>query len=396
MAFSSGGDYCLPVPTPTPTPVPVFTSLEMWEGGKDEALLGVLFWATFYETQEDRQNSGPVATPTLIPSTVPLIHHDTPLSRFLHEAPLCVNGAKPPSNNAEPQAIIEADPANLADDYWIYIQHCYDHRFMYARTLLNGFLSYQRRGAIPLRYTEPNLRSFNETNNLLWAYPACRTQAGFSSREAARYADLMRPLQDRLENGSIEADWLFGYMHCMGASMHPDVLTSAVGQRIQNAYYHTIWPQVKEASRAFYETFVPDVTTGDPTFGAYSNLDVNENGSPYVVCVGGCVVRSASGTERTERGAFTLTQGERISQFLVNVLPPMPVEEQQDLVRQGYDTYLDYLTINRNYRSNYASVIQPVLTLELAPSSNDVVGYIWTSRVYMRSPNMVHFPRVTP
>jgi hypothetical protein len=362
-AFSSGGDYCVPVVTPTPTPA--LTSLEMWEGGKDEALLGAIFWVAFWETSEDTFESGGL--------------FDSPLSAFLVTDPFCREGANPPSNNAN-EAILQGDPINYPTAYWVYIQHCLDHRFMFARTMMNGFLSYERRRGDQWNYIAVNHGKFaTRTSDPLWGFGICQDQgeAGTSYRNSQ-------------EIGTAP-EWLYSYLKCITTSNDPSVLGDKTAQRIRRAYKLTLWPQILAAEANFYGLFVADVTTGAPTFGAYSNMDANRmdafgNGDTFMSCVGQCIV----GGNLVDT-YFASESGADGAAF---VIPATQIDEAD--IFAAYESHLGQQIVGgpSPYVPNRSSVLQPVLSISIDRRTNTILGYRWITRVFQRSDNLLHFPRI--
>jgi len=150
-------------PSLTPTPIPTFTNIDFY--GEDVELQGVIFWVIYWETLSDSSDSGSPADYDLTQAGLPRY------TEFLfdQQQPYCSPGANPPSDNAA-ESIIVPNPMDPSDPYWLYIKHCpRDHRFMFARTMMNGFLNYERRNTPPFNYVLGNnsgVTSSAETNRL--------------------------------------------------------------------------------------------------------------------------------------------------------------------------------------------------------------------------------------
>jgi WD40-like Beta Propeller Repeat len=347
------------LPTATPTPTPIFTALDLF--GEDIELQGVMFWIIFWETISDSSDSGSPADSDL-PS-------ERRFTEFLFNSPYCSLGANPPSDNAV-EEILVPDPADSSDAYWVYITHCAgDHRFMFARTILNGFLNYERRGLAPLGYATSNNSSlFNALGNTLWQFTPCTDQGinGASFNIAQR--------------SGTTAEWLYSYMNCLGTSSEVDTSNYYI-QRIRRAYSTTILPKIQDAIANFY---APPLTNSmaDPTYGAFSNLDVNLGGASLLTCIGGCYLSTQDNQVKYAFNANDILQF-RFAKF------PSAITLEDVIV--AYRIHIAQQV--SLYGPNYSSILQPVLRREFDRQTGVLTGYLWTTRVYQRSPDMRHFPR---
>jgi hypothetical protein len=356
------------VPLPEP-PVSTFTDIDFY--GEDEVLQGVMFWAAFWELSQDIYDSGsPV---------------DTDLSQryteFLFDElqDYCTPGANPPSDNAAENIII-GDPINDGSSYWLYIKHCpRDHRFMFVRTMMNGFLNNERQYPDEplLSHVQGNYHSLmNRPANLIWSISPCQDQGNEGSS-----------FLDAEESGTLAA-WLHGYMICLGTNPDVDLENSKTVQGVRRAYESTIFPQIQAALANFYDLSAPtsDPTMGDPTYGAFGNVVANLMGDVYYACVGGCYLSKA------DRDAGNVTYVYRWSQ----VTPEQHefVKLRDDItfgdVIHAYNLHTQSQIIgtcpSTGYCPLYSSVLQPTLLRQ----DN---GYLWVTRVYQRSQDMSHFPR---
>jgi hypothetical protein len=132
---------------------------------------------------------------------------------------------------------------------------------------MNGFLNYVRQTppAPPFNYVLGNNSSVTNSapTDFLWRIEPCVDQGGAGSS-----------FSNALLKGT-GADWLYGYMNCV--STNPNVDTSSITvQRVRRAYSTTILFQIQEAIANLYDLSATDPTTGDPTYGAFGNLDANE------------------------------------------------------------------------------------------------------------------------
>ncbi len=151
MAFSSGGDYCLPVPTPTPTSDPTTAYYEQFKG--------IIFWAIYNETNGNQQ----VPLYEALPGTVTSI------------------------------------PNSLTDR---------DHRYLMTRTILNNIplgdvsegVAYMRRWG----------GSIANTNYRLWLYQQGRISCVFEGEPVALSYAIAAG-----ENNEAILRWFNGYMECL-------------------------------------------------------------------------------------------------------------------------------------------------------------------------------------
>lgn len=175
-------------------------------------------------------------------------------------------------------------------------------------------------------------------------------------------------------------------MECVATN--PGVSNSLTVERVKRAYT-TIGSQIALAIDNFYDTSAPqtDVTTGDPVFGAFSNLDVNFSGHSQMTCVGGCynLNNLPPGVTPTARYLFGSNDGAMTFAQLPTYISPTEVGI-------AYEMHIQQQVML--YVPAESSVIQPILRREFDRNTGALVGYIWASRVYQRSDNMSHFPRI--
>lgn len=341
--------------TPEPLPPPSFTQLRL--NGADRALKSVIFWAIYHESSDDIFDSG---------SSVD--NFDLGSSRFtnfLFASPYCSPGTVPGDNAAEPPFVTP-----FGD--W-YIRHCpYDHRYMAAQTILNGFLNAERRYGINrvFEYVRDNFRgSLGTPTARIWSVdPQCT-----SNDYGADYQDAFRRSSE--SNSYANAiGWLDSYLACL-ATLPPSPSAYTI-TRVQRAYNHTIMPQINVAVVDF------EVGMADPTNGAFSMLAVNFGSNrAQFACVGGCYVRfPGQGTDVPPTFVYEYEEQDRFIGYAM-----LPGAITQTHVNEAYARHID--TID-TYGPTYDAIAQPVLVL-----SKDGSGYIWTTPIYMRSQDMSHFPR---
>jgi len=357
-----------PTLTPTPTPIP-FTSLDFRDGGKDKAYQGVMFWAIYWETLSNSNTSGSPIDSDLSPS----------FADFLFQSNYCALGTNSPSDNAA-ESILVPNPADVNDSYWVYIKHCpYDHRFMFARTMLNGFLSYERKNSSPFGYVLQNNSSITNSSetNSLWRISPCENQGDTVGKS----------FKDAKYKGTAP-QWLFGYMNCLGTNSDVN-LNIPSNQRVRRAYA-TILPQIKLAITNFYDVTASatDPTTGDPTYGAFSNLDVNNAGDSYLTCVGGCYLSKSNKDNGVITYTYRASQATSTFSFL-KIVGDINAADVTYAYNQHIQQQVSF------YSPYYSSVLQPVLRYQFDLKTGAVTGYIWSTRVYQRSQDVQqYFPRV--
>lgn len=332
-------------PTATPTPVPTFTTLQFNEstGGRDIYYQAVMFWIVFFETSEDKSDSGSPVDTDISPR----------FSQFLFQDPYCRPGANPPSDNA----------AESPTTSWI-IRHCnQDHRFMMSRTILNAFLNYERRGQPIWNYATTNNSSAVKPENRLWQVSDCKKNAAGKDFSTAK----------KTNQGP---QWLYLYLNCLVTSTDVNVISLPFVQRVRRAYSVTIQPQIHAAIEDFY-----NLAQEDATDGAFSNLDVNFGGHSVIACVGGCYLSPASTPVYTYMSDQIPTNGVTFAKLASSIT--------QEDVNYAYNQYIQLVS---TYSPTYYSVLQPVLNYQYSPSGQ-LSGYLWTTRVYQQSQDMRHFPR---
>jgi hypothetical protein len=318
--------------TPTPTPTPPFTNLQL--NGQDAYLKGVIFWAIFNETSEDIFDSGSSVDSDLTPR----------FTEFLFQPPYCSPG-NPPDDNTAP----DETPAGN----WI-IRHCpHDHRYMYAQTMLNGFLNYERRDAPVFEYAPSNFRdSIGETTYSVWLQvPSCASNSFGNSYDVARLAG---------QGGQ----WLNAYLNCILALQNS---TDTFVLKVQRTYAK-IWPQIQLAVTDFY-----DPTKPDPTNGAYSALALNFGaGRAQFTCVGGCRING---------------EDEVVYHYEPDDQPRVPVYAIDNITQTEInDGYGRHITRTSTYSPNYFSVGQPALI-------RYTNMYVWVTVIYQQSSETSHVPR---
>jgi hypothetical protein len=324
-------EVCTSNATPLPPP---FTNLQL--NGQDAYLKGVIFWGIFNETSEDIFDSGSSVDSDLTPR----------FTEFLFQPPYCSPG-NPPDDNTAPDEV----PAGN----WI-IRHCpHDHRYMYAQTMLNGFLNFERRDAPPFNYASANFEgSIGATDYRLWAptaSPECQGNS-FGSNYLIAF------------NSGQGGQWLNAYLNCILAlqnSTNPFVL------KVQRTYAR-IWPQIQLAVTDFY-----DPTKPDPTNGAYSALALNFGlQQVQLTCVGGCYVNGDNTlVYHYDDGDTGLIFGY------------LRADITQALVDDAYNRHIARIA---TYAPNFESVAQPVLQI----FDN---GYVWVTVIYQQSSETSHVPR---
>lgn len=361
------GPNCQPHTSIQLPPTP-FTSLDFY--GEDIEFQGVIFWLTFWETSSDTYVSGSAADNDLP-------NHS--FVDFLFQPNYCISGINAPSDNGIEQYIFD-NPMNPSDPYWVYIKHCpYDHRFMFARTMLNGFLNYERRNQSPFQYVPGNYSSFYASDaNSLWKYTLCESQGSAGNNFSDAKGKNTLP------------EWLYNYMICIGTN--PNLSQDDVFiQRVRRAYNITLLPQIRLAIANFYDVSAPisDPTTGEPTYGAFSNMDANITissadgknlGDSYLACVGGCYLSQADQINGNLIYTYRGSQ-KKIDFRFAKLVDTITIED----VQYAYNQHIRGQIFG--YAPAYSAVLQPVLRWESG-------GYTWVTRVYRRSPYIEHFPRL--
>lgn len=360
-SVSSNVNYSNPFPNALAGCDSNFTALDL--NGHDVSLQGAMFWVIYWETSEDSFDSG-----SLVDSDLPSRYTEF---LFDQQQAYCSPGINPPSDNAA-ELIVVPDPMDPNDPYWVYIKHCPgDHRFMFARTMINAFLNYERRNEIPFDYVTANNSSVTRsaTTNRIWTIQPCQDQGDSGST-----------FPNALSMGT-GSEWLYGYANCVGTNPNVDLSSIAV-QRLRRAYNATILPQIREAAANFYDLSATpsDPTTGDPTFGAFSNLDANIQGDTLLSCVGGCYLSKAD----KDSGHITYTyRASQITQNEFSFAQLASMITQQDIL-DAYNRHIQQQVLY--YQPAQSAVLQPVLR-------RDAAGYVWSTRVYQRSGDLRHFPR---
>lgn len=339
IAYNAGGNS--PSSTATFTP---FTSLDFF--ARDSNLRAVIFWAAFVETTEDVDDSGSSAD------------NDRGLSRFstfLIGPPYCSPNANPPSDNG----------AETPFPNW-YIRHCpRDHRFMFARTMMNTYLNYERREQSLVGVLSNYSSSLNDVTYSLWQEPTCFLPDDTDPTINLDY--------NQARSRGLYDVWLSNYMTCRAA-----LNNNPLNQRINRAYNLTIFPEINTAVNDFL-----DVTSDDLTDGAFGNLDLNFAGRSQITCVGRCYVTLAG------QNTPTLVDHYQGGDTFVSFATPLTSMTPQ-LVLNAYSLHIMRIS---TYVPSYASVAQPVLRFSYTLDRQTLLGYVWTTRIYQQSQNMTHFPR---
>ena len=320
------------------------------------------------EPSSDTSDSGSSADADIIPR----------FADFLFNSPYCSVGSNPPSNNSA-EIYLNGNPVTNPSDFWMYIRHCPDdHRFMFAQTIMNAFLNYERRGEDPIGYaTTNNSSAMQNFDNTIWQLSPCSNNNPAGATYELAYS------QGRA------AEWLYHYMICVGTNTG---ISGYTASRIRRAYQDTIYPQITLAIADFY-----NVTTEDPTNGAWSNIDANLNGATYFTCVSGCYINVRVDTNGDGvLDGYAPDRSVLITTYLSYDAPygvtpaTLATSVRQDDIIQAYSEHINSQI--SNYISNYSSVLQPVLRVDTSSSGQHVI-YRWSTRVYQRSEDMSHFPR---
>ena len=242
---------------------------------------------------------------------------------------------------------------------------------MQAQTLLNGFLSYERRYGLNrlYEYATSNFRgSIGNPKADLWQVAACSSNDYGLNYEDAR-------------NNSSANDgfgwetavrWLDSYLSCVQNLPGNPYLA----QRVQRAFDHTIMPQINAAAYDFY-----NFTEYDPTNAAYGTVHLNfGDGRAQYVCVGGCYINGD-----TNNIVYRYEAQDRFLGFATSF----------DNIAQSdiYDAYELHTQQIASYVPSYDSVVQPVQRTDRNLASHEPVGYRWLTTVLQRALDMRHAPR---
>lgn len=329
--------------------------------GAHANLKSAMFWAIFNETSSDNFDSGSPVDDDL---TTPRY------TRFLVNLPYCVLGAGIGDNAAE--------PPNPND--W-HLRHCpYDHRYMSAQTMINGFLNYEREAGLNLlfNYLRTNFpSSLGEGDYSLWtSFSQCRSNSYGTSYSNSLF------LAQQIQDYNYPAGWLAAYLQCM---ISLDIQDYTI-DRVKRAY-NTIMPQIESAINHFYLDSTYDYTRG--AFGILA-LNFGEN-EVQLTCVGRCYRRTLNGANCSEfEVVHSYSSGTMAGRFC-GWYTPVNNLNQGDFD----DGYQSHMTQISTYNPRYPSVVMPVIFIErpIIVSPYTPQGYTWLSIVYQRSQDMSHYPR---
>lgn len=278
---------------------------------------------------------------------------------FLMSPPYYSTPNPPGDNLAEPEVV------DTPYGDW-YIRHGpFDYRYMAAQTIINGFLSYERRfglGSV-FEYAELNFSgSLGNPQYSLWLTSQCQQNQYASSFQAARL------VSNRANSYSFLVGWLNEYMNCL-SDLDSDYTTG----RVHRATNTTILPQAQQAINDFYST------PWDPTNGAFSVLAANFGNGSLAACAGGCTLQCTGSVVYVYEAST-----------YVCFLKPVSAITQVD-IDAAYQTHIDHIS---TYWPNRDSVVQPILwVIHNDTLDAPVIGYVWLSGVYQLSVDQTHIPR---
>jgi hypothetical protein len=267
-----------------PPTLPIFTNLRLT--GRHQALQSSIFWAIYGETSEDTYFSGKDQ-----PLTTPYDQTIAGYVSYLGTSPYCQNDA-----NAASGEQITVPPWQNGIKR---IEHCYNHRYVFAQVIINGFLNYER---VPkdlnVNYDATNddqvmgkvfgyiWSNFRQSAgnaadvNPFWSPQIVCRPSGTSN--ASRYSNYPALVRDIRAGRALRADavkWLDNYLqNCQNPN-----------SRIKQSYTNSIKPQIVQAITDFNNQ-LPDPTREDKTNpnspGAFNVRAANLNGNAYSMPVG--------------------------------------------------------------------------------------------------------------
>lgn len=351
---------CPATPTPTPTPYHPNTSLDF--NGVHSGLKAVMFWAIFNESSSDNFDSGHIVDSDM---------GNPRFTSFLMSPPY-YSASNPPGDNLAEPGVVDTPYGD-----W-YIRHgSFDYRYMAAQTIINGFLSYERRfglGSV-FEYARNNFGgSINNPNYYLWQIDLCKANQYGDSFEAAF-------LQSNRNNSySPIIGWLIDYLDCV-KDLDPGYMVSRINRSLT-----TIAPQIQLAITDFYSS------PWDPTDGAFGLLAANHGGATLVSCVGGCQLQVLVDQEYQCAGPIVYTYEATAPMCFVTLAGLIT----QSDIDAAYQLHMSQLLNPVVYTPDQDSILQPVLEIQRDNQSGEdqvVLGYRWISAVYQQSADRSHVPR---
>lgn len=238
---------------------------------------------------------------------------------------------------------------------------CFDYRYLFAQTTLNGLLNWER--SIAQQYEQPTrafgyfpanfLGSIGNEYYDLWTYfPDC-------------YSTSYQPVLDYSRSSgdwSPTMEWLNAYLTCVYDYRKDQRQNGDTGLGAAFAdFYEETNPIIEAAIMDFSAVIY------DPSNAAFSVLGANTLGA----------------------GDQYLTLVPEVQGVLYENLTP----QQKQSIESYYSNHID--AVKASYAPNYRSVVQPVVWIERVQGLNDYStgSCKWVSPVFQQIAHQYHFPR---